>query len=407
MAVYTKKWNGSAWVTAPFKKWNGSAWVDAYVYKWNGSSWVQIYPEPQVSVSGSTVTGSGLTTYRTTYTGWSSGDAKQGNGTNWSGSAVNYGYCGINAGSYAGSGSINSVSSASFTGTRGGAGYYNNDQTIYFYRSATVPSSGTPSSSTMLGNFTATTGGPGSGGTMSNKTISGTSNVLNWLNKVNSAPYLYIYSTAAADYLSLTAVKITVSYDYASAAALFVDDGVAAAFNISEEDYTMNGGQKAYHKMPIYKDEMGLTLTEIMERREQGIVTDIDPTTVNYSPTILPWTREYKVFTDEDGTTKLKVEAMNMRMEDEAQYSLDQVNWFTLYGTGEGEYVQATMPPDFNKYSDFVYVRIIDKKKEMIMAELTVEPVIYIPDQSGIITPGVELDIDKMLGDDANKYKKD
>lgn len=405
MAVYTKKWNGSAWVTAPFKKWNGSAWVDAYVYKWNGSSWVQIYPEPAVTVSDKVVSNGTLQTYRTTWSSWSSGDAKQGDGSTWSGSAVNYGYCAVSATSFAGSGSISSISKAQFSGTRGDAGYYANDQTIYFYRAGVAPSS-TPTG--LTGNFTATTGGPGKNGAITTKTISGTTNFMNWLNAVDSKPYLYIYSTAAADYLDLDAVKITTSYNYASAAALFIDDGVAAAFNISEEDYTMNGGQKAYHKMPIYKDEVGMTLVEIMERRENGMVEDIDPTTVDYMPEILPWTREYKVFTDdEDGLTKFKVEAKNMRMCDEAQYSLDNVNWNTLYGTGEGEYVQATMPSDFNKYSDFIYVRIIDKEKEMIMAELTVEPLIYIPDQSGIITPGVEIDIDKLLGDDADKYKKD
>ena len=51
MAVYTKKYNGSSWVTAPFKKWNGSSWVDAKVMKYNGSAWVQIYPEKVVTTN--------------------------------------------------------------------------------------------------------------------------------------------------------------------------------------------------------------------------------------------------------------------------------------------------------------------------------------------------------------------
>ena len=51
MAVYTKKYNGSAWVTAPVKKWNGSAWVDAKVQKWTGSAWTQLYPETAVTTS--------------------------------------------------------------------------------------------------------------------------------------------------------------------------------------------------------------------------------------------------------------------------------------------------------------------------------------------------------------------
>lgn len=33
MAVYVKKYNGSAWVDAAVKRYNGSAWVDATVNK--------------------------------------------------------------------------------------------------------------------------------------------------------------------------------------------------------------------------------------------------------------------------------------------------------------------------------------------------------------------------------------
>lgn len=38
--IVFKRWNGSAWVTAPVKRWNGSAWIDVTVKRWNGSVWV-------------------------------------------------------------------------------------------------------------------------------------------------------------------------------------------------------------------------------------------------------------------------------------------------------------------------------------------------------------------------------
>ena len=113
MAVYTKKWNGSAWVTAPVKKWNGSAWVDAKVSKWNGSTWVQLYPETSVTRS-QTVTSKSFNTWRGSK--WlATGTARQGEYGSYGACA---GYLGVNAGSFTGSGTIASISSASISGTR-------------------------------------------------------------------------------------------------------------------------------------------------------------------------------------------------------------------------------------------------------------------------------------------------
>ena len=111
MAVYTKKWNGSAWVTAPVKKWNGSAWVDAKVQKWNGSAWTQLYPETAVTTS-KTISSTSFNTYRDSK--WlNTNTARQGVYSSY-GSCM--GYLGLNAANFPGSGSITSIGSATFTG---------------------------------------------------------------------------------------------------------------------------------------------------------------------------------------------------------------------------------------------------------------------------------------------------
>ena len=66
-------------------------------------------------------------------------------------------------------------------------------------------------------------------------------------------------------------------------------------------------------------------------------------------------------------------------MDTDVQYSLDNVSWDIMYGEGDGEYVKATLPNDFNKYKDNVYVRIYNRKKDMVLLEDVITPVIYIP----------------------------
>lgn len=377
MTIYVKRYNGSAWVDGAVKRYNGSSWVDAYTYRWNGSSWVQIYPDTVVTVSSKAVSSGTKNTYKTT--GWKGdGIARQGNGSTWGGSSSNYGYFAISAASFTGSGSITSVTSATFSGTRGGSGYYNNEQTVKFYRSAVKPST-VPTTSTIAGRFDCTFTMPGNGVAFSNKSITMGTNGLNWLNQANSQPQLYIYSATAADYASFTETcKITASYTYQATSAAFLDEASAAMILTAEDDY--NSIQNtAYHTMPIYKEEENMTLAEIMQRREDGIVEDIDVTTVDRHGISDPWSRNYRVEEDRDGNLMALVEVFNLKMSSEVQMSLDKVNWTTMYQLDpKNNYMHAPLPPDFSKLTDWVYVRCIDKELDLIYFELDIEPTIII-----------------------------
>lgn len=396
MAVYTKKYNGSAWVTAPVKKWNGSAWVDAKVMKWTGSAWSQLYPETAVTTS-KTLSSTSFNTYRQSK--WlNTNTARQGVYSSY-GSCM--GYLGLNAANIAGSGSITSIGSATFTGVRGGAGSYNSNQTLRFHRNNGAPSS-TPGTPT--GQFNATTGGPGSGKTMSNRAITMSSEVTNWANQVGSKPYLYIYSTSTSDYADIqTSCSITLNNYVYTAKTIAFESEKAIPLLMTADMYRETMNKEPYHSMTVYENEIDMTLEEIIQRRVDGIVEDIPYDSIIQAPEIKPWTRNYEVY--ESNTFSLnkqlfvKVEVFNMDMNDEAQYSLDGEEWFTLYGTdADSDYLIAELPKDFNKYRDFIYVRVIDKEKEIIHTELNIEPLIYIPNQtSGIILPGEALDLDNII----------
>lgn len=397
MAVYTKKYNGSAWVTAPVKKWNGSAWVDAKVSKWNGSTWVQLYPETSVTRS-QTLTSGSFNTWRGSK--WlNTGTARQGEYSSYGPCA---GFLGVNAGNFTGSGNITSISSAKFSGTRGSAGSYNNNQTLYFYRSNV--SSGSAANS-WTGQFTGTTGGPGAGKTMSNRAISVNAETKNWANKVNSKPYLYIYATGTSNYADIeNTFSVTLDYTYAARMVTF-EAKDAVALNVSPYTYREVTGRNPYCSMVIHEDEENMTLEEIIRRREDGVVEAINDDDVIDVPETVPWTREYEIFKDENAKdkslksrNKIKIEVFNMDMDDEAQFSLDGVEWFTLMSeNAEDNYLYGDLPLDFNEYRDFVYVRVIDKKKEVIHTELSIEPKIYIPGQtSGLILPG-NIDLETVL----------
>lgn len=399
MAVYTKKWNGSAWVTAPVKKWNGSAWVDAKVSKWNGSSWVQIYPETAVSTTKS-VSSTSFNTYRSK---WDNNSvAKQGV---YSSYKAAHGYLGVSCTAFAGYGGVSAVSSGTFSGTRDGSGTYNNNQTLKFYRSNIAPASSSPVN-TVSGQFTSTTGGPGSGGAMNNRTITVNAETKNWLNNVSSKPYLYIYSNASADYAGIK-TKFTISLKYTYTAKMVTFEARdAVALNVSPYMYREITGKTPYCSMVIHENEQNMTLEEIIKRREDGEVEAINKDDVIDAPEISPWTREYKIFKEEDikdkslkSRNRIKIEVFSMGMDDEAQFSLDNVEWFTLKGeNAEDNYLYGDLPLDFNEYRDFVHVRVVDKKKEIIHTELSIEPKIFIPDQqSGLILPGEELNIDEIV----------
>ena len=397
MAVYTKKWNGSAWVTAPVKKWNGSAWVDARVQKWTGSAWTQLYPETAVTTS-KTISSTSFNTYRDSK--WlNTNTARQGVYSSY-GSCM--GYLGLNAANFPGSGSITSIGSATFTGVRGGAGSYNSNQTLRFHRNNGAPSS-TPGTPT--GQFNATTGGPGSGKTMSNRAITMSSEVVNWANQVGSKPYLYVYSTSTSDYADIqTSCSITLNNYIYTAKTIAFESEKAIPLLMTADMYKATKNREPYHSMTVYEDEVNMTLEEIIQRRVDGIVEDIPYDSIIQAPDIKPWTRNYEVY--ESNTLSLdkqlfvKVEVFNMGMDDEAQYSLDGEEWFTLIGEdAEDDYLYGKLPSDFNKYKDFIFVRIIDKKKELIHNTLTIEPKIYIPDQSGIIVVPGDIDLDSIIKD--------
>lgn len=379
MAIYVKRYNGSSWVNTTVKRYNGSSWVDAYTYRWDGSKWVQIYPETIVTVSDKAVTSGTMNNYKSKMSDWK-GDkiARQGNGSTWSGSPANWGYMAISASSFTGSGSITSVTSAYFKGTRGGSGYYNDDQTVQFYRSA-ITTSGTPTTSNIAGNFKCTFKMPGKDTAFPNKAITMGTNGLNWLNQANSQPRLYIYSNVAGDYASFTGTcTVTASYKYQAASAAFIDDTSPAMLLTAKDDY--NSIQNtSYHVMPIYKEEENMSLTEIMQRREDGIVEDIDITTVDRYGMPDPWSRNYRVEEDRDGNLMALVEVFNLKMSSEVQMSLDKVNWTTMYQLDpKNNYMQAPLPPDFSKLTDWVYVRCIDKELDLIHFELDIEPVLII-----------------------------
>lgn len=376
MAIYVKRYNGSSWVNTTVKRYNGSSWVDAYTYRWDGSKWVQIYPETAITVSNKAVSGSGLTTYRTSYKDWKAGDAKQGSGADWDGSVANWGYVGIQSTSYTGSGSVSSVSAASFHGTRGSAGYYSNDQTIYFYR-CSASTSGTPSTSNIYGSFTCKTGGPGSGKAITTKTISGTSAVKDFLNQVNSAKYLYIYSNATGDYLDLDAATLTLSYVYTASSAAY--EISTSTVSLAADMPSTLAGKDSLHKMVIYNDEIDLPFEEVIRRRVDNEVEDIPASDIIEGYVPMPWTREKYVQEIDENKYMARVEVFSMGQNDEAQVSLDKYEWNTMYQKDpKTAYVEAELSSDYNRVLDWVYIRVIDRETGEVHCTTEIEPLFIV-----------------------------
>lgn len=370
--AYVKKWNGSAWVDAAVKKWNGSAWVTGLVKKWNGSAWVQIYPDTDVTVSGRTITAtaSGMTNYRTTWSNWgNTAEARQGNGSSYSGSAAYYGFLNMNRTSWVGSGSITSVSSASFTGRRGGSGSYNTNQTIKFYRSATnANTSGGPKS--LEGNWTCATNSPGSGGTMSNKAISQTTNFMNWMNGVGGKNYAYIYSNVASDYLNVTTASFTATYAYKASTYSFENMDSKASFKTG----IILPENEVYHRMLVYEEEKDMTLREIIQHRTENNLDDIRFSDVNDEIVYIPYTTDYKI---KDG--KVHITLHRLVDGDVVEYTIDGVTYFPISAGSEIDKYEAILPQDFDKNRDTVHVRVRNTIKDDIRYELDIEPLILIP----------------------------
>ena len=376
LAVDIKKYNGSSWVRGSVKKYNGSSWEEAYVYKYDGTKWVQIYPETPITTT-ETVIGSGYSTYKLTWATWDAGDAKQGSGANYDGSTANWGYLGILSTAYSGCGSVSSVSSATFAGTRGDAGTYNSNQTIKFYR-CSVPSSGTPTTSNIAGNFTCSTNGPGKNTSFSNKTISGISNVQDFMNQT-SYKYLYIYSNATADYLDLNSAQLTVTYTYLATTVAY--ETTTSMISLCADTPSTLIGKDSLLKMVIYNNELDYSLDEIFKRRENGVVQDIDIATVNDADYIIkPWTRLYEIQKIENEERYIaRIEAFNLGMDDEVQMSLNKTDWITMYQTNPNtQYMEANLPLGYNRVFDWVYVQIINKKTKEVYCTKNIEPMFIV-----------------------------
>lgn len=409
MTIQTKRWSGSAWITAPVRRWSGSAWIDAYVRRWGGSSWIQIYPETIITTSNE-LWASTLNTYRSKWD--NAGAAKQGK---YSSYAAAHGYLGISAHSLPGSGNISSIGSSSFTGVRDGSGYYNNNQTVRFYRSHVNSTSQSPVN-TLSGEWNSSTGGPGSGKTMSNRPVSVNGEMLNWLNGVSGKPYLYIHSGAAADYMGIISsfyIRIN-SYSY-QAKMLSFEEPKAKGLQLPASVYKEAIGNEPYCHMVVYEDEVDMTLEEILQRREDGVVEDISRWDIDDAPDIKTWTREYEVTeikNELNETTPIfRIETMNMGMDDVPQFSLNGEEWFNMQARPveyDTYYVTGILPKDFNKYSDFIYFRVYDKEKDIVYCRRTIEPIIYLPEKNtGLILPGEEIDLSEILPpEEIMKYNK-
>ena len=396
--IQVKKYNGSAWVNGAVKKYNGSSWVDGYTYKWNGSAWVQIYPDTFVSTS-KTITGSSTTwTYRAkVYKNWKQEDAKQGSGGNYSnsggsGDSNHYGFLNLSSNKFTGHGDVNSVSSASYTAKRGGAGKYNNNQTIKFYRGNIVPTS--PSSAspvdTLSGNFTCTTGSNvGNGGTMSNRSITGLDNFKNWMNGVSSKPQLYISSTASADYLSIKgASTVKASYVYIASTATYATStasySLRSPFSTRTTTTSFGSGSvlkkvqstvdNAYHTMVIYPEEENMTLDEIVAYRTENNLPDIstDDILTDYVKQIV--IKDIKI---DNNTNTVTAVLDGLQDGHIPEYSIDGTNYSFMPSSTVDTYV-GDLTPEFDKNRHYVYIRVRNEKTDSIDFEYIEEPLFLV-----------------------------
>ena len=401
--IQVKKYNGSAWVNGAVKKYKGSSWVDAYTYKWNGSAWVQIYPDTFVSVSNKSVTGSSTTwSYRAQiYKNWKQEDAKQGNGGHYSnsggsGDSTHYGFLNLSSDKFTGHGNVNSVSSATYSGKRGGAGKYNNNQTIKFYRGSIVPTAAGSSSPTsdVTGNFTCTTGSNvGSGGSISNKSISGTDNFKNWMNGVNGKKQLYIYSNSASDYLSLKgASTIKASYVYSSDTVMYASPSSASyslrpsasTFGTRTTTTSFGSGKvlkkvqstvdDAYHTMVIYPEEKNMTLDEIVAYRTENNLPDISTNDIltDYVEQIV--IKDIKIDSDTHTVTTVLEGLQDGHI---PEYSIDGTNYSFMPSSTVDTYY-GDLTPEFDKNRDYVYIRVRNEKTDSIDFEYIEEPLFLV-----------------------------
>ena len=386
------------------KKYKGSSWVDGYTYKWNGSAWVQIYPDTFVSTS-KTITGSSTTwTYRAqVYKNWKQEDAKQGNGGKYSssggsGDSTHYGFLNLSSDKFTGHGDVNSVSSATYSGKRGGAGKYNNNQTIRFYRGSIVPTAPGSSSPTsnVTGSFTCTTGSNvGSGGSISNKSISGIDNFKNWMNGVSGKKQLYIYSNSSSDYLSLKgASTVKASYVYRADVITYIPSGGGAASyslrspsnTYSTRTTTTSFGSgsvlkkvqstvdDAYHTMVIYPEEKNMTLDEIVAYRTENNLPDISINDILTDYVKQPVIKDFKI--DHDNHM-VKVQLDGLQDGHIPEFSIDGDNYYFMSSPSVDIYT-GDLTSEFDKNRDYVYIRVRNEITDSIDLEYIEEPLFLV-----------------------------
>lgn len=363
--------NGSAWVDAPVKGHNGSAWVDAKVHAHNGSAWVQIYPDTVVSTTKTISVTSGMNTYRPTYGNWSHSDARQGDSSSYGGSSDLTGCLNLSSAGFTGTGSISSISSASFTGKRGGSGSYGSNQTIRFYRSNIAVNGADPRSS-LAGGFTSTTGGPGSGGTMSNRTITASQTGLkDWMNGVSSKKILYIRSNTASEFLNIQPTfSVTATYTYTAKTLTFTDEEDVAYLNRAKPLRK----DEIYHSMLCYEEEAGMSLQEIIKRRTDENIPDIPEDSIIDLSDIKPYYLSYKI--DED--MNFNIDIYQTKEYHKCEICWDGHNFECLTPDDRAHYYKHKLHPDFNKYKDNIIIRVIDTRTDTLDVELIVEPEILI-----------------------------
>lgn len=369
--AYVKKWSGSAWVDADVKKWTGSAWTTVPVKKWSGSAWVQIYPDTAVSTTKTISVTSGMNTYRPTYGNWSYSDARQGNGSSYGASSDCTGCLNLSSAGFTGTGSISSISSASFTGKRGGAGSYSSNQTVRFYRSNIAVNGSDPRSS-LAGTFTSTTGGPGSGGTMSNRAITASQTGLkDWMNGVSSKKILYIRSNTASEYLNIQPTfSVKATYTYTAKALTFANKDDISLLNRARP----LRNDEIYHTMLCYEEEAGMSLKEIIKRRTDENLPDIPEDSIVDFNEIKPYYLSYNI----DKDMNFNIDIYNTKDYHKCEICWDGYNFEQLSPGDKGNHYKHIMHPDFNKYKDSIVVRVIDTRTDTLDIDLVVEPEILI-----------------------------
>ncbi len=190
-----------------------------------------------------------------------------------------------------------------------------------------------------------------------NRTITGLTNVRDFLNGVGGYSNLLIYSSAKADYMGLKNLTLAAKYEYTATLAYF--DNPAKAEYMSEKELEHEAKTQPYLTMLLYPDEVHMTLEEIFKNRLLLGRPDLDSNTLKpVQPSDPPYSKDYKV-----SNGKFTVELHNIFENREPQYSLDGVEWkelqfnplTTLY---EGEVV--------GRYEE-VFIRVIDTQKDELL----------------------------------------